>query len=53
MKHWLVTNGIYGDIKQVSRMITEKSPRELSGVKEMSYVLIMIVATWVCTACQL
>lgn len=53
MKHWLVTNGIYGDIKQVSRMITEKSPRELSGVKEMSYVLIMIVVTWLFTACQL
>lgn len=53
MKHWLVTNGIYGNIKQMGMMITEKSPTELSGVKEMSYVLIMIVVTWACTACQL
>ena len=44
MKHWLVTNGIYGNIKQMGMMITEKSPTELSGVKEMSYVLIMIVS---------
>lgn len=52
-KHWLVTNGIYGDIKQMARMIIEKSPTELSGVKEISYVLIMIMVTWACIACQL
>lgn len=30
-----MTNGIHSDIKQMGRVITAKSERELSGVKEM------------------
>lgn len=41
-----MTNGISSGIKQMGRVISTKSQRELSGEKEMFYALVIMVVPW-------